>query len=187
MEETTIIDIEEGKSSNSKDMFVCEICTDTKTISDAFCISGCSHAYCSDCIAMYIGSKLEDNITNIVCPVPRCSGSLDVEFCRSILPDGVFERWGDALCETSIDVTEIVTKTECPSCNRMFCAQCKVPWHQGIKCSEFEKLNADEREKEDVMLMNLAKNMAWRRCPKCKFYVAKSTGCDSMICRFLSI
>ncbi|PNX87838.1 hypothetical protein L195_g043935, partial [Trifolium pratense] len=86
MEETTI-DIEEGESSNSKDMpFVCEICTNTKTMSGAFYISGFHHVYCSDCVAMYIGSKLEENITNIVCPIPGCSGSLEVDFCRSILP-----------------------------------------------------------------------------------------------------
>jgi E3 ubiquitin-protein ligase RNF144 len=203
MEETTI-NIEEGESSNSKDtLFVCEICTNTKTMSDAFYISGCHHAYCSDCVAMYISSKLEENITNIVCPVPGCSGSLEVDFCRSILPAEVFERWGNALCEISIDVsqkffcpfadcsallindgTETVKNSECPNCKRMFCVQCKVPWHIGIKCSEFKKLNVGERGREDVMLMKLAKDNKWRRCPKCRFYVAKSEGCRHMKCRF---
>jgi E3 ubiquitin-protein ligase RNF144 len=207
MEEATIINIEEGNSSNSENMlFVCEICTDTKTMREAFYINRCSHAYCSHCVAMYISSKLEDNITNIMCPILGCSGSLDVEYCRSILPVGVFERWGNALCEISIDVSEkfycpfpdcsallindgieIVRKIECPNCNRMFCVQCKAPWHEGIECREFEKLNADERNKEAYMLMNLAKNMAWKRCPKCKFYVAKSAGCNGMICRYFSI
>jgi len=62
----------------------------------------------------------------------------------------------------------------------MFCAQCKVPWHEGIECNEFEKLNADERKKEDVMLMRLAKNKKWMRYPKCRIYVARSMGCDYM-------
>ncbi|KAK2447157.1 E3 ubiquitin-protein ligase RNF144A [Trifolium repens] len=202
MEETTI-NIEEGESSNSKDtLFVCEICMNTKTMSDAFHINGCHHAYCSDCVAMYISSKIEENITNIVCPVPGCSGSLEVDFCRSILPAEVFERWGNALCEISIDVsqkffcpfadcsallindgTETVKNSECPNCKRMFCVQCKVPWHIGIKCSEFKKLNVGERGREDVMLMKLAKDNKWRRCPKCRFYVAKSEGCRHMKCR----
>ncbi|WJX24533.1 RBR-type E3 ubiquitin transferase [Trifolium repens] len=194
---------EKGESSNSKNTpFVCEICTDTKTMRDAFYISGCSHAYCSDCVAMYIGSKLDDNITNIGCPVPGCSGLLEAEFCRSILTPDVFERWGKALCEALFDVTEkfycpfadcsallindrmeAVKNSECPNCNRMFCAQCRVPWHDGIKCSEFEKLNADERGREDVMFMNLAKDMQWRRCPRCRIFVAKSMGCNVMSCR----
>lgn len=50
------------------------------------------------------------------------------------------------------DGTEAVKNSICPNCNRMLCAQCKVPWHEGIECSGFEKLNADRREKEDGML-----------------------------------
>jgi len=196
--------IEKGESSNPNNTpFVCEICTDTKTMKDAFYIGGCSHAYCSDCVVKYISSKLEDNIINIQCPVPGCSGLLEAEFCRSILSVEVFERWGKALCEALFDVsekfycpfadcsallnfndgTETVIKKECPNCNKIYCAKCKVPWHEGIECSEFEKLNADEREKEDIMLMNLAKDKKWRRCPNCRIYVAKSEGCNSMKCR----
>ncbi|KEH37678.1 putative aminoacyltransferase, E1 ubiquitin-activating enzyme [Medicago truncatula] len=195
--------IEKGESSNSNNTpFVCEICTDTKTMKDAFYISGCSHVYCSDCVAMYIGSKLEENIVKIQCPFPGCKGSLEADFCRSILPAKVFERWGKALCEALFDVsnkfycpfpdcsalliddgTEAVRNSECPNCNRMFCAQCKVPWHEGFKCNKVEKLNADETKKEDVMLMRLAKKKKWMRCPKCRIYVARSMGCDHMVCR----
>ncbi|XP_058757862.1 E3 ubiquitin-protein ligase RSL1-like [Vicia villosa] len=194
---------EKGESSNSSNIpFVCEICTDTKTMKEAFYISGCSHAYCSDCVANYIGSKLEDNIVNISCPVPECKGSLEAQICRTILPAEVFEKWSKGLCEALInasqkfycpfancsallinDETEAVTNSECPNCNRMFCAQCKVPWHDGIKCSEFQKLNAGEREKEDIMLVRLAQNKHWRRCPNCKIYVARTMGCNIMRCR----
>ncbi|KAL5098396.1 hypothetical protein RYX36_002723, partial [Vicia faba] len=194
---------EKGESSNSSNIpFVCEICTETKTRKEAFYIRGCSHAYCSDCVANYIGSKLEDNIVNIPCPVPECKASLEAQFCRSILPAEIFEKWSKALCEALFNVsqkfycpfadcsallindeTETVRNSECPNCNRMFCAQCKVPWHDGIECSEFWKLNAGEREKEDIMLMRLAHNMHWKRCPKCKIYVARTMGCNSMTCR----
>jgi len=78
---------------------------------DAFYISGCSHVYCSDCVAKYIGSMLEENIVNIQCPFPGCKGSLEVDFCRSILPAKVFERWGKALCEALFDVSN---KFYCP-------------------------------------------------------------------------
>ncbi|CAI8589687.1 unnamed protein product [Vicia faba] len=195
---------EKGESSNSSNIpFACEICTETKTMKEAFYISGgCSHAYCSECVANYIGFKLEDNIVNISCPVPECKATLEAQFCRSILPAEVFEKWSKALCEALFNVsqkfycpfadcsallindeTEAVTNSECPNCNRMFCAQCKVPWHDGMECSEFQKLNAGEREKEDIMLMRLAQNMHWKRCPKCKIYVAKISGCNDVICR----
>lgn len=86
-----------------------------------------------------------------------------------ILPPDVFDKWGSALCESQILASEkfycpfkdcsalmiddggggggggAVVEAECPNCNRLFCARCKVPWHPGIQCSEFQKLNKDER------------------------------------------
>lgn len=68
----------------------------------------------------------------------------------------------------------------------MFCAQCKVTWHDGIGCEEFQKLHKDEREKDDIMLMNLAMSKSWKRCPNCRFYVERSAGCLYMKCRLVS-
>jgi len=34
---------------------------------------------------------------------------------------------------------EIVTKAKCPSCHRLICAQCKVPWHEGLNCQQFQR------------------------------------------------
>jgi len=145
--------IEKGECSSSlkDELFFCEICTDMKQMKDGFCISGFSHADCSDCMAMYIGSKLKDNIINIRCPFSGCSGLLEADYCQSILPDEVFDRCGKASWEALIDdsekfycpfadcsallineETEAVMKAECPYCKRMFCAQCKVPWHEGL-------------------------------------------------------
>ncbi|XP_058001887.1 uncharacterized protein LOC110672679 isoform X2 [Hevea brasiliensis] len=187
-----------GQSSKAKSdpEFVCEICVEPKTGDESFDIKGCTHAYCRDCMAKYLDSKLQDNIAKISCPVSGCAGSLEPEYCRSILPQEVFDRWGNALCEALImgcqkfycpfkdcsamlidDGGEVIRESECPNCRRMFCAQCKVPWHSGIQCQEFQKLHEDEREKEDIMLMKLAENKHWRRCPNCRIYVERTQGC----------
>ncbi|TKY72925.1 E3 ubiquitin-protein ligase RNF144A-A [Spatholobus suberectus] len=190
-----------GESSNSAP-FLCEICTETKTASDSFGIIGCCHVYCKDCVAQYVESRLQENVVNIGCPVPRCRGLLEAEDCRAILAPPVFDRWGKALCEAVIaaeekfycpfaecsallirEVGDDIRQSECPNCRRLFCALCRVPWHQDMSCDEFQKLNEDERGRDDVMLMNLANQMKWKRCPKCRFYVAKSEGCMYMKCR----
>jgi len=182
------IKLEKGESSSkpnpnpNKVTFFCEICTETKTTKEAFFITGCNHVYCSDCVVFYIRSKIEENVINVRCPVSGCSGLLEAEECRAILSVDVFDRWGKALCEALFDVnekfyclfpdcyallindgSEAILQSECPNSKRLFCAQCKVLWHEGIECSEFEKQNADERGKNDVMLMNLAKDQKWRR------------------------
>ncbi|KAK8550368.1 hypothetical protein V6N12_039081 [Hibiscus sabdariffa] len=197
---------EPGESSRSKanrdPSFICEICVEPKQANDLFNIKGCSHAYCTDCMIKYVASKLQDNITAISCPVENCDGLLEPEYCRSILPKEVFDRWGDALCEAMVlgsqtfycpfkdcstllidDGGEAVKESECPSCRRLFCAQCKVPWHAEIECGEFQKLHKDEREREDIMLMKLVKEKKWVRCPTCRFVVERTQGCRFMKCR----
>ncbi|KAI5445744.1 hypothetical protein KIW84_013830 [Lathyrus oleraceus] len=208
---STIINLCKQEGNNSRIIsyipetipFVCEICTEAKTMKDAFDMRACSHTYCSDCVVMYIDSNLKNNIASLRCPFIGCSGLLEADSCRKILPAEIFDRWGRASCEALFDVSlkvycpfadcsallvkdrkeEVIGKTKCPNCKRIFCAECKVSWHEGIECSEFEKLNAYEKDNEGVMLMRLAKEMEWRRCPTCRFYVARSEGCDHMICR----
>ncbi|KAL6496443.1 hypothetical protein OROGR_029701 [Orobanche gracilis] len=185
--------------------FMCEICTDEKPKIDFFRILGCDHSYCTDCMTKYVASKLQENITAIDCPASGCKGFLEPQHCSSILPKQVFDRWGDALCEAVIlasqkfycpfkdcsallvddtrEKNEFIVQSECPDCNRLFCVQCKVPWHSGLTCAEFQKLGKDERSTEDVMLVNLAKGKKWMRCPMCKIYVERSSGCLFMKCR----
>lgn len=192
--------------------FACEICTETKPFSESFTGMGCSHSYCSDCIVKYVCSKLDQNITHVPCPDSGCDkGVLDPDHCSRILPPDVFDRWGSALCESVILTSEkfycpfkdcsalmiddsggnggggeggeAIAEAECPNCNRLFCARCKVPWHPGIECSEYQKLNKDERGREDIMLMKLAKDKKWTRCPKCMIYVEKTEGCLFILCR----
>ncbi|GFQ02132.1 probable E3 ubiquitin-protein ligase rnf217 [Phtheirospermum japonicum] len=160
-----------GECSNSKSYekpkvieltFTCEICADEKPKNENFRILGCDHSYCSDCMEKYVATKLQDNIVAINCPVSGCEGFLEPQHCISILPKQVFDRWGDALSESVIlatqkfycpfkdcsallvdDKNEAIAESECPDCNRLFCAQCKVPWHSGIDCTGFKKLNKD--------------------------------------------
>uniref|UniRef100_A0A1D1ZFA8 RBR-type E3 ubiquitin transferase n=2 Tax=Anthurium amnicola TaxID=1678845 RepID=A0A1D1ZFA8_9ARAE len=191
--------------------FVCGICMEAKLLSECSSIKGCTHLFCSDCIAQYVAAKVQENVTAIKCPQPGCrDGSLEPEVCRSILPVDVFDRWCTALCESLfvgevrfycpfkdcsallIDESvsgsdgkkgDVITQSECPHCHRLFCAQCKVPWHPAVTCNEFQMLGLDERAREDIMLMKIAKKSKWQRCPKCKFYVERTDGCMFMSCR----
>ncbi|KAH9652921.1 RING-type domain-containing protein [Citrus sinensis] len=170
--------------SETSRSFVCEICVETKLRNESFSIKGCSHMYCVDCTVKYVDSKLQENVTSIGCPVTDCGGSLEPEYCRDILPEEAFDKWGKALCESLIpgaqkfycpfkdcsallidDAGEAIRESECPNCHRLFCAQCKVAWHAGIECADFQKLHKDEPESEDIILMKLAQNQKWNRCP----------------------
>ncbi|CAK9134217.1 unnamed protein product [Ilex paraguariensis] len=119
-----------------------------------------------------------------------------------MIPNEVLARWDELLCESLIlaaqkfycpfkdcsallvnDTDGVIRESECPICRRLFCAQCSVPWHSGIGCEEFQRLNEDERGREDLMVRELARDRNWMRCPCCKFYMEKNEGCLHMTCR----
>ncbi|KAL6274320.1 hypothetical protein ACE6H2_025012 [Prunus campanulata] len=189
---------------NSPNTFTCDFCLEPNHLQDSFKVKGCTHFYCDQCIVKFVVSKLQDNVTSIMCPVPGCQGTLDPEHCRRILPNNIFDRWGNALCEAVVmgsktdkylycpfkDCSALlvyengaklsVCAAECPHCKRDLCPSCKVPWHAGFDCAQFQKLSDGD---QDQMVEELAKEMNWMRCPSCKSYIEKSYGCNVMKCR----
>ncbi|KAJ4958774.1 hypothetical protein NE237_025885 [Protea cynaroides] len=185
-----------------KQDFLCKICFELRWDFESFVINGCNHVFCFSCISSYVTSKLEEKITIIKCPELSCEELIERESCRFILAPEVFDRWDLAICESLIretqkfycpfrdcsallvnDELEVIRESECPVCRRLFCAQCKVPWHSGIACTDFQKLKQYEIGKEDLMVMELAKQRKWQRCPECRFYVERSEGCLFIKCR----
>ena len=190
----------------------CAICMETKTLTEFFETQFCTHLYCYECVRSYVTDKVLDGIGWINCPEPGCeAGFLDPDACHPILPQNVIDRWGDLLCEATIQVKfycpykdcsallmddnddddetsvgdqEIITQSVCPHCHRMFCAQCQSPWHEGIECKEVQELGEGDREREDLMLKEVAESSQWQRCPECKFFVERDEGCNHIVCRF---
>ncbi|XWS26527.1 hypothetical protein CRYUN_Cryun26dG0039200 [Craigia yunnanensis] len=184
---------------DSTPTYVCEICVEPRRLDISFNIKGCAHFYCIECTIKYIESKLDDNLTRILCPVTNCQGLLEPDFCRDILPRELFNRWGKALCESAFlgsekfyrpykdcsallinDGKKAIKNFPCPFCKRVFCVQCKVAWHSGIDCAKFQKL---KMLGADAMLVDLAKRKKWRQCPQCNCFVEKSAGCYYVKCR----
>lgn len=180
----------------------CEICVDRKESDQMFTIQRCSHLFCNECISKHVAARLQFNIHSVRCPAVNCEGVIEVDSCRAFMPRDVLERWDDMLCDALIDASqkfycpfrdcsamlvrdsdEVIRESECPVCRRLFCAGCYVPWHSGVECEEFQRLNPDERGREDLMLKELVKAKSWNRCPRCKYYVEKSQGCIHMTCR----
>uniref|UniRef100_A0ACD5XS33 Uncharacterized protein n=2 Tax=Avena sativa TaxID=4498 RepID=A0ACD5XS33_AVESA len=188
------------------DDFYCAICMEEVPAIECFPVDGCTHAFCVSCVRQYIAAKVEENVLSISCPDPGCKdGSLHPEECRDVIPTPLFQRWGAALCDMAFGTLKFYcpfndcsmlliddhrdgdaaarTNVECPHCSRMFCAQCKVPWHDGVDCAEFQQLGEDERSREDLLLRKVAQKSNWRRCPKCKMYVERVEGCVYIVCR----
>ncbi|KAK8629226.1 hypothetical protein V6N13_078077 [Hibiscus sabdariffa] len=199
------IDIETkaAAAGESSSLSFCEICVERKESEDMFTTGRCLHSYCRDCISKHVSTRVEQSKTIITCPGENCRAVLELDTCRPLLPEAVVHRWEDALCLEFINASqrfycpfmdcsapllnddegEVIRESECPFCHRLFCAQCYVPWHTGIGCEDFHRLNEDERGREDLMVRELAMENKWTRCPKCNYYVERTEGCPHMTCR----
>lgn len=185
----------------------CRICMDEKSLKEMFKGLRCTHSFCMECMGQYVASKIKEKEQTVTCPDLKCKSVLEPHACRSILPQEVLDRWENVLCESLIlgsqkfycpfkdcsamlvdDGGEVVTRSECPICRRLFCARCKVSWHVGLECGEFQMTNRGVRERDlDKMMTKLAESQRWRKCPNCKFYVEKADGCLHISCRFVFV
>ncbi|XP_031392648.1 probable E3 ubiquitin-protein ligase RNF144A-B isoform X2 [Punica granatum] len=181
----------------------CEICAEKKQTCEMMRINKkCVHSFCSVCIAKHVKTRVADNQVTVPCPGLDCEHKVEFEVCVGILPKDVLDAWDKKLCEALIledhkfycpfrdcsamlvnDCEKVIEQSECPHCHRLFCAQCRVPWHTGVACMEFQALNEDERGSDDLLLRKLANEKNWRRCPQCKFFVERTQGCPHIICR----
>ncbi|KAF8769041.1 hypothetical protein HU200_006994 [Digitaria exilis] len=190
------------KTRSKRSRFNCDICFEMVEVSEKFFVSNCTHAFCNSCVGRYVAGKVSENVHLVGCPDPDCeNGVVDMNLCRDIVPPELFERWNVALCENLLGDDKLycpfkdcsavlindgpvkIMETECPHCHRLFCARCHVPWHSGIKCEEFKKLGDDEKGGDDLNLKKLASKKKWQRCPKCKMYVSRTSGCLLIKCR----
>jgi hypothetical protein len=70
----------------------------------------------------------------------------------------------------------------CNECSFRSCAQCQIPWHKDVTCSEYAAKYVDEKmsdpEKDTLKLMQ---SKDGKRCPNCQLVIEKDGGCDSMV------
>ncbi|KAM7259900.1 hypothetical protein ACFE04_015641 [Oxalis oulophora] len=183
--------------SPSPSHFLCEICFDWHPLSKSLNPKDCSHFYCFNCIIKYVSSKLDHNITNIRCPESGCKGLLDdPDDYRSVLPKKLFHRWGMALCESAIEIPKKfycpyvncsvllindgkckIQKFMCPNCKRLFCVECKAPWHTEFSCAKYQVI---AKKGNDTLMEELSKKKGWMKCPKCSVENISATCVDQV-------
>ncbi|KAF7349314.1 RBR-type E3 ubiquitin transferase [Mycena sanguinolenta] len=170
------------------------------------------HAYCVGCLTSYIESKLDPdgkgagNSGIIVFPIrcPECpitdfmDGIADEIAARVLGPEKMV-LWDhqkllnsiphlycpNPKCSAVVQMPEDTNDPQaiCPFCHLLLCVPCRVAWHDGISCEQYQALPPDERSPEDRLLHELAKAKHWRRCPNCASLVELVSGCNHMTCR----
>lgn len=134
----------------------CVICDDAKPPNTLKRGSSCLHYYCEECIRVYIGKKINENINQVKCPVSNCENILDL---KSLMPKDFLVRVEDAIREAQVlaspqeigcpfgdckgklvDDKKRFLIRACPECWRIFCVMCRGSWHAGMTCDAYRQL-----------------------------------------------
>ncbi|PIA38656.1 hypothetical protein AQUCO_02700110v1 [Aquilegia coerulea] len=201
-----------AESSRSKDsQESCSICLEDIDAGKMFSVDGCLHRYCISCMRQHVEVKLLHGVVP-GCPHEGCTTQLNITSCRKFLSPELIDRMSQRIAEASIPVTEklycpyprcsvLMSKSEvlpctdnvyngvdrsaigqCIKCRRLFCINCKVPWHHNLSCIEYKKSNTKSNA-EDAKLKSLATTQAWHQCIKCNHMIELVEGCYHMTCR----
>ncbi|KAI3904091.1 hypothetical protein MKW92_053568 [Papaver armeniacum] len=145
---------------------ICGICKEMKTMGEMFIRYGtattstCTHRFCFECLRKHIVARIQENEIVIRCPGSECGEILESGLWQGLIPKEVFDRWGEAISGSLFAGSVVIycpfgdcngmlvndgggdaiRETECMHCRRLFCAQCKVPWHSDTNCGDFQKL-----------------------------------------------
>lgn len=72
---------------------------------------------------------------------------------------------------------------ECGACKARACAECKVKWHEGQSCQDYQLADSSNMsDAEKKSLEDLIKDGA-KRCPRCQIPIVKNGGCSHMLCK----
>jgi len=169
--------------------------------------ASCGCAFCVDCLSTYVRSKVEaGEVTaeQLVCPVVeprRCGVPLTPQDVQRCLPAGQAERYDRLTLQRCVEAQDDLghcpsagcpfvfawesdnRKLVCPLCSKSFCLLCRAePWHTGMRCEQFQAERGDP-EASDAAFAQFASSQRLKQCPKCRWWVEKSSGCDAMHCR----
>jgi ariadne-1 len=192
---------EKRKEEEEKNKPECKICFDTIEFEEIMPLA-CGHIYHPQCIAPHIKARVEDKHFPIPCPDPECGLEMsDAElqlFCDGEQYEKLLKFQFELCIEQNNEMFNHCPTADCPFvfawdgdkenqrfqcgiCNKTYCIMCRVDWHEDMNCQEYRELNG--YPPEDRLFIKFIKGTQFKQCPKCKFWVEKSSGCDHMTCR----
>lgn len=141
------------------------------------------HGYCRSCLV----DLFETSLTDTTLFPPRCCGKyIPVSACVDLLSPKLVKRYKDKqlelespnpvycsnrFCGNFIKPDHVTADVAvCQNCNTETCAVCKNPKHNGL-CPKDPTVQ---------MLMDVAGEKRWQRCPRCRTMVELLTGCYHM-------
>ena len=199
---------EESYWDDGEEDLSCIVCFDSsgKTFGNSTKRRCCKKRVCPECIAAIVQTNINEGIAHIKCPNPDCDGYIHRQEIIGKLSDedkSKYERMmleleGDGskrVCPNCCFITEYKlpqrlgnrykekdVRLTCVKCDQDWCFNCRTPWktHEGMSCKKYQKGNRQfvtwTKERTRTGVANCQK------CPMCRVFIQRSTGCDHMTC-----
>ncbi|CAI2370919.1 unnamed protein product [Moneuplotes crassus] len=184
----------------------CKICLDDINMDTVQGIDTCVHLFHKECLQTYLETSIDNNKIPLVCPIGECKEEIPFPIVKEVLSEEYVERFDKFAfklainknsqrfiscptpdCEYVVCVEEndlqINPYFKCLSCQKEYCLECESQWHNGMSCQDYQttygkgKLDFNDKAAIDHAMDN---NM--RKCPDCKMWCVKESGCDAMVC-----
>ncbi|XP_076361021.1 E3 ubiquitin-protein ligase RNF217-like isoform X1 [Tachypleus tridentatus] len=176
----------------------CAICLEVHWLYRRPC---CNYPACNSCLHQYFTTKVEEGLVKIECCNDMCDNFVHRDEISARLTTPTKDIFYKLLVRANEDdrtktcprcnhVTKInlneqrkswanVRRITCPECQLDWCFSCHSPWHTELTCKQYQK--------GDRLVKSWAKKTTHgqinaQRCPKCKIYIQRSSGCDHMHC-----
>ncbi|XP_017771159.1 PREDICTED: probable E3 ubiquitin-protein ligase RNF144A-A, partial [Nicrophorus vespilloides] len=160
---------------------------------------------CLQCMKSYVEFEVAEGAYDISCPDAQCpsQGVLQQDEIKRLAGNELLEKhlkyrlnreveidksrmWCPrAGCETVCNLCPSKRcqpqSVHCPTCTVNFCSNCKLEWHAGLTCEEYNKQLAKQGRGEEAGIpfdSDLIKC-----CPMCNVPIEKDEGCAQMMCK----
>jgi len=136
-------------------IYECPICCDMTHLNELRGF-GCGHHCCRSCLKTYISKQIANRAIPIRCPFPCDHEIQQGEITCHIDPqqykqymaavhDSLVMRSDDLVYCPTPDCDQVVQwdkdrnpRLQCQKCCNTWCLLCKVPWHDGLTCQEYQ-------------------------------------------------
>lgn len=177
----------------------CPICYDSLDQSELMFPLSCGHSFHIECINTHFSVSLDNSAVPFTCPKHDCRAELSTEDTSLRLSEGDRERLEKLSflkflathpnfkqcpapnCELVFEVSSSPSNFTCPSCGSVYCSRC-LEVHGDLTCLEHQYYEHLDASTEGEILQT-ARQAKYKKCPRCRFWVEKSDGCDHMRCR----
>lgn len=171
----------------------CPVCETVYPSNELYCVSKCTHSFCSGCLFGYIKTMIDSNkILDIGCLDSSCDSSgLGDKICaflnshnefllefryRRIRNAGMALKWNKKVCpnEACYAILQDVNEEyrSCNTCKINLCWKCNNLFHDDSPCAVTEAVD----------FLNCMDKNKIIKCPRCSVNITKAEGCNHMKC-----